>query len=291
MSFLLLAIACSVLLGFTFKVFVRKGVHIFQAIVFNYFTCFICGWIHLGHFPITQKVINSAWLPYGLLLGLVFISGFNTAALTVRHFGVTISQVMQKMSILMSVPVAVWVFGEEAGNYKVIGFILALGAIVMVNLPAQIGEKNRQEVKSTGLWWIPLVTWILAGVIEVVFLKVQHEQLADINDPSFIIIVFGTAGVLGLILAAWGWINGKLIFEWKNVLGGIILGVPNYGSMLFMLWALAKGLGGSIVFPVNNVGIIVVTAIGAVLIFQERLTKWNWLGVGLAATAIYLMAI
>ncbi|MBL7828520.1 MAG: EamA family transporter [Saprospiraceae bacterium] len=198
---------------------------------------------------------------------------------------------MQKMSILMSVPVAVWVFGEEAGIYKVIGFILALGAIVMVNLPAQIGEKNRQEVKSTGLWWIPLVTWILAGVIEVVFLKVQHEQLADINDPSFIIIVFGTAGVLGLILAAWGWINGKLIFEWKNVLGGIILGVPNYGSMLFMLWALAKGLGGSIVFPVNNVGIIVVTAIGAVLIFQERLTKWNWLGVGLAATAIYLMAI
>jgi uncharacterized membrane protein len=81
-----------------------------------------------------------------------------------------------------------------------------------------------------------------------------------------------------------------MVFAWKNLLGGVALGIPNYGSMLFMLWALADGLGGSVVFPVNNVGIIVATAIGAVLIFREHLSRINRAGVVLAALSIILMA-
>jgi multidrug transporter EmrE-like cation transporter len=41
---------------------------------------------------------------------------------------------------------------------------------------------------------------------------------------------------------------------------------------------------------VTNVGIIVATTIGAVALFQERLSKLNWIGIGLAVTAIGLMS-
>ena len=100
MSFLFIAIVCSVLLGFIFKLFLRYEVDTFQAIVFNYFTCLACGWVHLGHFPVGGETYGMPWFPYAIFLGLVFISGFYTSALTVRYFGVTVSQVMQKMSIL-----------------------------------------------------------------------------------------------------------------------------------------------------------------------------------------------
>lgn len=289
MFYLLLSVGCTVMLGFLFKLFVRYSVDIFQAIVVNYITCVACGWVQLGHFPISAESFHSPWMPCAVLLGLVFISGFNTAAMTVRHFGVTVSQIMQKMSILISVPFAIFAYQESAGWGKVAGFLLALAAIVLVNLPGK-GGVNKPDAPFNRLWWIPAVTWVLSGILESVFVIVQHEKLANLSDPAFIIAVFGTAGVIGLVMAVAGLMQRRLKFHWKNLLGGVLLGIPNYGSMLFLLRALGAGLEGSLAFPVSNVGVIVITAIGAVTLFRERLSLPNWLGVALAAIAILLIA-
>ncbi len=292
MLFLFLTVACSVLLGFIFKLFGRYGIDGFQAILFNYFTCFTCGWLHLGHFPVQKADFDTAWMPYALVLGLIFITGFNMAARTVRYFGVTIGQIMQKMSILMTVPFAILAYQESAGILKIAGFLCALAAIVLVNWPsAQSDGKELSPKPNGGLLWIPVATWILAGLLEVLLVRVQNEKLADMSDPTFIITIFGTAGLLGLFVAVYGWVSQRLQFAWKNVAAGIILGVPNYGSMLFMLFALDSGLEGSFVFPVVNVGIIVATTIGAVTLFHERLSKLNWVGIALAVTAIGLITI
>ncbi|MBC7776340.1 MAG: EamA family transporter [Phycisphaerae bacterium] len=303
MLFLLLTVACSVLLGFIFKLFARFGVDGFQAIVFNYFTCFCCGWIHLGHFPVQAENFGTPWMPYALVLGLVFVSGFNVAALTVRYFGVTVGQIMQKMSILMTVPFAILVYHESAGWVKILGVLFALVSIVLVNWPStpalrsgaispeRVAPKRSSGVhKPKNLLWIPIATWVLAGLLEVLLVRVQNEGLADMSDPTFIITIFGTAGVLGLVVAVVGWLTGRLQFSWKNVVAGVILGVPNYGSMLFMLLALSSGLEGSFVFPVANVGIIVATTIGAVTLFRERLSRLNWVGIGLALLGIGLIS-
>lgn len=306
MLYLLLAVGCSVLLGFIFKLYPRFGVDGFQAIVFNYFTCVVCGWIHLGYFPIRVESAGQPWFPYALVLGLVFISGFNCAALTVRYFGVTVSQIMQRMSILMTVPFAILVYDESAGWGKIAGFALALASIVLVNWPAENGlaasgratdgKKTNNDLKSpdrrSGFFiWVPILTWVLAGVLEVLLVRVQKEGLADTNDPTFICTVFGTAGAVGLLIAIAGWLSRRLTFSWRNVAAGITLGIPNYGSMLFLLMALGSGLEGSFVFPVTNVGIIFATTIGAVWLFQERLSLPNWIGIALAVAAIGLISM
>jgi len=291
MLYLSLAVLCSVLLGFIFKLFGRFGVDSFQAIIFNYFTCVCCGWLHLGHFPIRTENVHTPWMPYALALGFVFISGFNFAALTVRYFGVTVSQIMQKMSILMTVPFAILVYGESSGWGKIVGFALALAAIVLVNWPSKSEMPEKNTPHSGLLLMIPLLTWVIAGILEMLFLRVQKGQLADVGDPTFICTVFGTAGTIGLLIASVGWLRGRLVFAWRNVLWGIILGIPNYGSMLFILLALDTGLEGSFVFPVINVGIIVATTIGAVWLFQERLSKINWVGIALAVAAIGLISV
>lgn len=293
MFFLLLTVACSVTLGFLFKLFVRFGIDHFQAILFNYFTCFCCGWVHLGRFPVQVQDFSSAWMPYALALGLIFISGFNMAALTVRYFGVMVGQIMQKMSILMTVPFAILAYHESSGWLKILGFLFALVSIVLVNLQGKAGAGNatNQGDSQGGRLWIPILTWVLSGLLEVLLVRVQNERLTDMNNPSFIIAVFGTAGLMGSILAAFGWMSGRLRFSWKNVLAGILLGIPNYGSMYFMLRALNSGLEGSFVFPVANVGIIVATTIGAVTLFRERLSPVNWLGIVLAVGAILMISI
>jgi len=299
MLYLSLTVACSVLLGFIFKLFSRFRVDSFQAIVFNYFTCFFLGWLHLGHFPVQTENFSTPWMPYALVLGLIFIGGFNLAALTVRHFGVTIGQIMQKMSILMTVPFAILAYQESAGWVKILGVLFALVSIVLVNWPSArkirseashpAPERSSRVHPPKNLLWIPIATWVLAGLLEVLLVRVQNEGLADMGDPTFIITIFGTAGVLGLLIAVFRWATDRLQFSWKNVVAGIILGVPNYGSMLFMLLALSSGLEGSFVFPVANVSIIVATTIGAVTLFGEKLSTLNWAGIVLAVTAIGLI--
>lgn len=310
MLYLLLAILCSVLLGFIFKLFGRFGVDSFQAIIFNYYTCIGCGWLHLGHFPM-QVDAHVPWTPYALALGLVFFTGFNLAALTVRYFGVTVSQIMQKMSLLLSVPFAILMFGESSGWLKMLGLLLALAAIVLVNWPSRtaplpapaagipVPPANFQNgtppptfswAGRWGLLLIPVLTWMLAGFLEMILIQVQKGRLADVSDPTFLCTAFGTAGTAGLLVATVGWLRGRMDFSWRNVVWGVILGVPNYGSLLFILLALESGLEGSFVFPVINVGIIAATTIGAVWLFQERLTFVNWVGIVLALAAIGLIS-
>lgn len=290
MFYLFLAIACSVLLGFLFKLFDRYKIPLFQAIMFNYFTCVACGWLHSGELPYTAADRQAAWMPYALVLGLVFIAGFNTAALTVRFFGVTISQIMQKMSILATVPFAILVFRESAGALKLFGIVMALAAIILVNWPSSNPAAKDKGVKGPALWWIPLMTWVLASVLEILLVLVNKGQLTEPGDPAFITTVFCTAGLLGLLVAVAGWATGRMSFSWRTVLAGIVLGVPNYGSMLFLLMALDSGLEASHAFPLINVGIIVFTTIGAILLFHERIGKANWWGVALAVAAIVLIS-
>jgi len=287
--YLLLSIACSVLLGFIFKLFERYRVHTFQAIMFNYFTCLGCGWLHGGKLPFTIADREAEWMPYALLLGVVFISGFNTAALTVRYFGVTVSQVMQKMSILITVPFAILAYGESSGVAKLLGFALALCSIVLVNWPR--AEQQASNCSGLGRLWIPLTTWVLAGVIEVVFVIVQHHQMTDQGDPAFITTVFSTAGILGAVACSVAWATGRMDFSWRNAAAGIVLGIPNYGSMLFLLMALGSGMEASLAFPLTNVGIILATTIGAVGLFQERLGRINWWGIALAVGAIVFISL
>ncbi len=291
MLYLALAVLCSVLLGFIFKLYARFRVDSFQAIVFNYFTCVACGWAHLGRFPVTRADFSQPWMPYALGLGFVFITGFNGAALTVRYFSVTISQIMQKMSILLTVPFAILMYQESAGWGKILGFMAALACIILVNLPAKTSDPTLAPRKSGKWLWIPAITWILSGIIEMVFVFVQHENYIIPGDRPFICTVFGAAGILGMTVAVAGWSTGRLQFAWRHVVGGIVLGIPNYGSILFLLLALGSGLEGSLVFPLINVGVILTTTIGAVWLFQERLSQVNWIGVGLAIISIVLISL
>ena len=122
-------------------------------------------------------------------------------------------------------------------------------------------------------------------------MKTNHENWLPDGDVRFISTIFGTAGLLGLGVVLGQFFMKKAQFSWKNVAAGIALGVPNYGSILFIFLALESGVEGSVFFPANNVGIIVASALLAVLFFREKLSRLNWLGVGLAVLAIVLISI
>ena len=96
-------------------------------------------------------------------------------------------------------------------------------------------------------------------------------------------MVFAGAFITGFILFGFQ----KEMYQWKNLLGGIVLGVPNYGSLYFLLQALKhSNFAPSILFPINNLGIVALSAIVGLVIFKEHFTKRKIIGFVLAIISI-----
>ena len=85
--------------------------------------------------------------------------------------------------------------------------------------------------------------------------------------------------------------NFTFIINFKNIIGGICLGVPNYFSIYFLLKALQHPTWNSAsVFTINNVAIVMFSTLLGILLFKERLSIKNWFGIGLAIVSIILVA-
>jgi len=66
--------------------------------------------------------------------------------------------------------------------------------------------------------------------------------------------------------------------------------VPNYFSIYLILVMLNQGWKGSIIYPMLNVSVLLLSTLIAVIGFRERLTRLNWIGIGLATLSIIVMA-
>jgi len=276
MQTLIIAILTHTLIGFIFKLYPKYGVNTLQAIVVNYFVCVTMAGLTLGEFPIESNVYQTNWFPYALLLGCIFISG-----LTI---------IMQKMSLILTVPLAIWLYQEGFNSWKIAGMIAALLAIWFTNQPS---KADQEKVAALPRWMLilPLIVLLINFIIEGGLQYVEEEILGTSGDPKFVATLFGIAGTIGLMVVLGGYITGRLFFSWKNIVGGIVLGIPNFYSIYLILIAIGEGWDGSVFFPVLSVAVIALSALGAYLFFKEKLSPTNLIGVALAMLAIGLIAI
>lgn len=290
MIHLILSVLSSTIIGFVFKGFERYEIDNLQAIVINYYVCVICASLYLGEFPIKSQFWQENWFPFAIFLGFIFILTFNVAALTVQKFGVTINAIMMKMSIVLSVSFALYYYSETINLIKILGILSALAAIVLSNLPNQNNPIFKNKIPWT--WWLlPLILWLTSAIIEIVLQYVETNLFSESADLGFIAFLFATAATIGTFILLVQVILGKQKLQMKSIAGGILLGIPNFGSIYFLMKALGIGWEGSVVFPINNVAIIILSSILAYFFLSEKLSKWNTLGLCLAVVAIILIAM
>lgn len=296
MLFLILSILSSTVLGLIFKFFPKYGINTFQAIVVNYFICVICGTLVLGELPVSFETFNEKWFPQASLLGILFISGFYTVGMTVLLYGLTVAQVLQKMTLIVSVPFAIILFDEAAAATKVIGILIALAAVILSNWPQK--NKAKDDIKDNlpfskaVFWFFPLYAFVASAGIECGIQYVEHSHLAgsDASAAKFSSTIFASAGLIGTLVIIYLMIFKKAKIELKNIMAGIFLGIPNYFSIYFLIKAFGYW-DKSIVLPVNNISIVGLSALFGLVMFKEKLSLINWIGVGLAAVAILLIGL
>lgn len=289
---LVLSILCSTAIALVFKSFNRfTKVDLFHAIVINYWVCAILGTAVLGEMPVTTHTFAEPWFPNAVLLGCFFIGTFYIIGKTISIFGVAVSSVTQRMSLIAPVLFAFLYYNETLTWIKGIGIVLALTAVVLTNIKSKKEEIEIKE-KNKLLWLLPVILFSASALVEVVLQSVQRNYF-DANNGNqlpFTILLFGTAASIGLVVYIFNVVRTRKTMTFHSVLGGIALGVPNLGSIYFLLKVLGE-MEGSVVFPINNVAVLVLVGIVAFFAFKEKLTIVNIVGILLAILSILLIGL
>lgn len=288
---LILCIVINSLIGVVFKLFSRYEINIFYAIMVNYIVCVITGSIYLGHMPISMDSIDEKWFPYAAALGFVFVTVFTIYGNSVKYFGIVVSTIFQKMSMLAPALVAISLYGEKLNLLKAAGILVGILSIVFLSYEKNETVNENSPSLSKKYWLIPFAVFIGSCIIDSTLFLMEAEQIAPSGDISFVIHLFFSAFIAGLFLLILQLIKGnREKLEMKDVIAGICLGIPNFFSIYLLMEVIASGWDASVVFPINNVGILSFSAVLGFLLFREKITRNKVVGLVMAIIAILLIS-
>tara|TARA_R110001599_G_scaffold8439_5_gene40926 strand:+ start:2365 stop:3228 length:864 start_codon:yes stop_codon:yes gene_type:complete len=284
--YLLLSVFFSTSLFVIFKYFDIYKIDTLKAIVVNYIVAFILGFVLAEESITFANIPDQPWFFGALVLGLLFVSIFFVMALTAQRNGVSVVSVAGKMSVVIPIIFGVILYNESLSTIKIIGIILAIVAVYLASV-----KNNLEKHKKAGLL-LPVILFLGSGAIDTTLKYVEINFVSENEVSIFSGSLFGFAGVFGLIILLFKTIQKREVFGVKNLIAGIVLGIPNYYSIVFLIKALqTKGIESSTLFTINNVGIVVVSTLVGLLIFKESFSLKNKIGIALAVIGIVLVAV
>ncbi len=286
MIYLILSILASSLIFIIFKLFSKYNVDTLQAIIINYVVACTSGVIAYTEPIQVSTITKQGWFYGAMILGVIFISVFNLMAITTQRNGLSVAAVATKMSLAIPIIFGIIAYKESTGILKMTGILIALVAVYLTSMKTGEGVSI---TKKTLIF--PLLVFIGSGIIDT-SLKFFETHYVSKNDvPIFSATIFGFAALVGILTLLYKRVTGTLKISVKNIIAGIGLGVPNYFSIYFLIKALRhENMDSSTVFTINNVAILLVSTVAGILLFKEKLTLKNWIGIVLAIFSIVLVA-
>ncbi|NIJ70084.1 EamA/RhaT family transporter [Xanthomonas sp. 60] len=281
MSYLVFAVICSVLVSVLLKLARRHALEVGQMVTWNYLVAASLCTLLLKP-PLAS--LQQPHAPWAALLALAVIlpTIFLVLGRAIAVAGIVRSDVAQRLSLLLSLLAAFALFGEQAGPLRLGG--LGLGLLAIVAITARSGPQPQVR----GSWRWLLGVWVGFALVDVLL-----KQVALSGTPSMaaLLVSFSIAFVLMLALQVSRHALGKTRLDARNVGAGALLGLLNFGNIFFYVRA-HQQLSGSpaTVFAGMNIGVVVLGALVGLLVFGERISAWNRVGLGLAIIAIGMIA-
>lgn len=280
MVYLVLAICCSVAVATVITYAHRRSLPTFALFAVNYVVATVASVIGSGASP--RIFGEPAELGLSLVLGVLFIGCFWLMMKSVQKLGMVIPVTLMRLSAVVPTAASILLYREAPTLLQITGILLAFLALPLAS-PKPITRASMRPLLEGGFGW-GLLLFAGFGLTEFLF-KFQKEALPMDNPSDMLQVVFGTAMVIGIV-TAWR-LRERVTLH--VLVTGAVLGVVNMYSARFLILALRE-LPGMVIFPVNGIGVIMLSAIVAILLWKERLNTRNYLYLALAAVALVLIA-
>ena len=276
MLYLILAIFTSAGVALVMRLSAGRVQGRFTLLAMNYITCTVAAGLYTGLdrlFPPHPALWQTVGL--GAFNGALFLTAFWLLQRNTARNGVVLSSVFMRLGLLVPMVLSVLVFRERPGLIQILGFVLAVGAIVLINRPGS-GEKGRFH-------WGLLLLLLTGGAADA--MSKVFEQLGSPDLAShFLYYTFQAALIFCAVLV----VKEKERFTWREGVFGIALGLPNYFSTRFLLLSLSD-IPAVIAYPTYSVATILVVTLAGVVFFREKLQKHQWWALGIILVALALL--
>lgn len=280
MLFLILSILCSVSVGVLFKIARKYNTNNSQIVAYNYiFALALC---YISFSPDTTTITTTA--PWGLyiVIGILLPSIFLFLALSIKHMGIVKTDAAQRLSLFIPILAAWLLFKEEFNVLKIVAFLIAMPALLLI--------LNKPTEKTTNKWIYPAIVLLGFGIIDILFKQIA--TYTDLPYTTSLFVIFAISMIIMIVVVMYETLFKKVKLTTNNILFGGLVGILNFGNILFYLKAHKEFANNpSTVFAGMNMGVIIIGSLIGILIFKEKQSKLNYLGLLLALIAIILIVI
>jgi drug/metabolite transporter (DMT)-like permease len=279
MELIFAAALCSVAVSILLKVAKNKGLSPIHMISWNYMTasllCFFWFQPDIQHISISQ----TPWLLI-LALGILLPSVFLFLAKALQTAGILKTEIAQRLSVVLSLAAAYFIFQEQFNQLKILGIALGIGAVLCILFSHR--QSTRQG--SQGMLYLGLV-WVGYALIDVLL---KYTTSLGLQFAVALNLMFVCALIIsmGYLL-----IKYKSLGSMQNIGAGLLLGFLNFANIAFYVKAhmLLKD-SPAIVFAGMNILVVVFGVIAGLVFFKERLKPASTLGLLLGLTSVICLA-
>ena len=276
MIYLILAIVSSALVSLVMRLSEKWRKNGLTMLAANYVMCTVAAAFLAGS-PIPTGAGSGLTITLGCISGVLYLLGFVLLQFNIRRGGVVLPATFQKLGVLVPTIAAITIFGETPRATQLLGVGIAIVAILFMQ-----GRTGKAEKSNL----LGLLASLLCGGVCDVMSKVFEAWGNPAHGDCFLVFTFLVATVLSIGVC----VVKKQSVTVPDVVCGLCLGVPNYFSARFLLWAL-RDVPAVVVYPTFSVGTIVLVTLVGVLAFREKVEKRKLVSIGLILGALVLLNI
>ncbi len=225
---------------------------------------------------------EAALLPYVVGFAAAYGSAAFFSLLAVQAGSMSLTSLAISYSLVIPTLYGLLFLGEPVSVTLVLGVLLLLGSLFLVNVRKGDTAVNRR-------WLVyALLAFAGNGVCSTVQ-TVQQRQFAGQFKSEFM--------MSAMLLLSLFFFVAALLFRRREVLPCLRQGWPammtnglcNGATNLFVMLLVSGGMAASVMFPVISGGGLVLTTLLSVLVYRERLSLPQYVGLAMGTVSVVLM--
>jgi drug/metabolite transporter (DMT)-like permease len=280
MHFLLLTVLCSTSIALILKYSDTKKGEPIVLLAGNYVVATVTALIFLIFNE--TRIFSFYTLIFGSTLGLLFVLSFFAYAKAISFAGTGLATTSSRLSVIIPILLSIIIFDEQPKVIHVVGFVFTLMTFILFYLSVKGNHKKGEGILK---YLFLLAVFVGIGINDFA-MKLFKGWRAESEEPYFVLFIFASAFIYSIIYI----ILKKIKINQHTATWGLVLGIPNVFSTIFLLAALAI-LPAILVYPFMNVGIIILTTILAFIIWKEKLNRWGIFALVSGSIAILLLSL
>lgn len=279
MELIFAAALCSVVVSIILKIGKNKGLSPIHMITWNYCTASILAFWWFK--PAVQQIslVHTPWLLI-IALGILLPSVFLFLAKSLQTAGILKTEIAQRLSVILSLLSAYFIFQEQFNPLKMIGIGLGLGSIALILFSNRQSGAN----STSGVLYLALV-WAGYALIDVLL---KYTTSLGMQFALVLNLMFICAFILSL---SYVWVKYQSLGSMSSIVAGLVLGALNFANIAFYVKAhMMLKDSPAIVFAGMNLLVVILGVLAGIFFFKERLKPASSFGLILGLASVCCLA-